>query len=351
MLEMKYFKTSLVAIVLLSAAFNTFSQGTQNCPLDDCTGWKIVEDSVFQRTFEWDDPEHSSPPTMFINCTFKQGAWMGGVDSVYFYKCKFINREVALGRSMKEDWQGTSNLTFDSCQFRDHQKMSLVTGRNRANPDLLTHENLVIKNCYFKNWGKDYPGNKLYHAVYLKGADVLVENNIFHNISGGSAISIRNSGVVRNNKVFRAGYGFSGIEYWNQFPVEGSKKLLIEGNTVVEPEFNQRFQSREASPNGSSDGAIWIASHPKSSEFFMDEIVVRNNMVVVLSNGEDSKSSYSGITIGGEFSAPTVNTKINVSGNFVIDLRGTGKDIILDQGSDGINNDYLKQNYIIREDK
>jgi hypothetical protein len=342
MLEIKNFYI-IIATFLMNYIANA---QVGECPLSDCSNWTVVSDSVFTKTFEWDDPLHTSPPTLFVNCIFEQGAWMGGVDSVYFYKCVFKNKAVALGRSMDQNWQGTSNLVFDSCDFFDSKTMSFVTGRNPENPNLMTHENIIIRNCFFKNWGADFPGNNLYHAIYSKGSDILIENNIFHNVAGGSAISIRNSGIVRNNKIFRSGYGMAGITYWNQFPASGSKELMIEGNVIVEPEYSNVLQKEHKNAKGKVKASIWIDSHEKPEEYFLKKITLRNNSIIIYDNGVEGSNDYDAINIGKIFG--DVETEIFVYDNFIIDLR-TKKSRGINETLPGIiRNDYNSQNTIIR---
>lgn len=67
------------------------------------------------------------------------------------------------------------------------------------------------------------------HGMYLKVRDVLVEGNTISNCFFGEGISLRNAGVIRNNKVRNCARAC--ITYWAQTDTSGSSGVVqIEGN-------------------------------------------------------------------------------------------------------------------------
>jgi hypothetical protein len=67
------------------------------------------------------------------------------------------------------------------------------------------------------------------HGMYLKAADILVEDNTVYNCFYGAGISLRNAGIIRNNRVWNC--ALTCIVYQTQTLTEGSSStVLIEGN-------------------------------------------------------------------------------------------------------------------------
>lgn len=67
------------------------------------------------------------------------------------------------------------------------------------------------------------------HGMYLKAADILVENNTIYNCFYGSGISLRNAGILRRNRIWNCAYAC--IAYHTQTDATGtSSTLLIEDN-------------------------------------------------------------------------------------------------------------------------
>lgn len=186
--------------------------------------------------------------TLFENCTFTNGLVnIKGIDSLYFYKCTFINYGVKLGDAT------THNIIFDRCNFINVTENGIVTVISNSSD----HYDLVIKNSYFEGWGKyngistcsgeipcnpkfqdcercNDPYNKFDHGIYLRATDAIVEKCSFYHTTGGSAISVRNSATVRSNKIYsnQTGVG-SGIGYWPQYKSKGSKRLQIHNNVII----------------------------------------------------------------------------------------------------------------------
>ncbi len=351
----------LVGFILLSPiAKSQYYSDSQNhwnfCPNNDCTGWEVFHgDTITSRIIE--DPNDTIPPRLYRFCTFPNGIRMSGMDSVYFYGCTFLNSNLQLGASdvlaKTQTWQSCDYVTIDSCEFLNSPKDAIVTIRNLAYPDIFDHSKLIIKNSHFENWGTDHPGDKRFHAVYIKSSNALVENCTMKNIDGGSAITMRSSGIIRGNQIERKKYGMSSITYWNQFPPDSiHNRLIIENNVVYEPAFDSMIQHQSASANGTSAGNIWIASqYSNGLNQIVDSIEVRFNTVIVLDSiPNPTTSSYSGIAVHNIFSDPNVASKVLIYGNLISDLRNDPfptdqSNFIKDGGGQAIDNDFLNDNF------
>ncbi len=68
------------------------------------------------------------------------------------------------------------------------------------------------------------------HGIYVQAQDFLIEDNTVINATDGNGISVRSSGVVRNNTV--NGTAKSGISYYADHMRGPSNQLLIEDNMI-----------------------------------------------------------------------------------------------------------------------
>ena len=94
---------------------------------------------------------------------------------------------------------------------------------SQCSEDGVDHHNLVIKeNVIFDNGTNDHE-----HNIYVQVADSLIENNTMYN-SSGNGISIRSTGVVRNNVIWNSAK--SCIRYFNDHAPGPPDTLIIENN-------------------------------------------------------------------------------------------------------------------------
>lgn len=155
------------------------------------------------------------------------------------------------------------------------------------------------------------------HGMYLSVRDAVVEGNTIYNCFYGEGISVRNSGVIRHNKVRNCARAC--IAYWAQGNSAGSSgTVLIEGNDCRQ-DFSLPLPMRHI---GFAEklhqlplGTILI-QHGDNPHAKMREIVVRNNVVSV---GPDYTEDTP--LIGGNGDPRKATAKLEVSGNRLVDRR------------------------------
>ena len=128
------------------------------------------------------------------------------------------------------------------------------------------------------------------HGMYLKAADILVENNTIYNCFYGSAISQRNAGIIRNNRIWNCAYAC--IAYHTQTDTTGtSGTLLIENNDCRQDyalDMPQRSIGDPAGPINPCVQGIFLIGldncYPgmkplldRQSNLFVENVIVRGN--------------------------------------------------------------------------
>lgn len=157
------------------------------------------------------------------------------------------------------------------------------------------------------------------HGMYLKARDILVEGNVIYNCFYGGAISLRNAGIIRNNKIWNC---MGGISYWAQTSTEGSSKtIVIEGNTVRQDyiiDFRMRHISTLAkAPGDGTSNLIQVAYLQNQKTAVIEKFIIRNNTCIA---NQDYKSDKA--LIGG-FGKPQPGQIIQVENNNLYDGRKT----------------------------
>ena len=155
------------------------------------------------------------------------------------------------------------------------------------------------------------------HGMYLKARDILVEGNIIYNCFYGQGISLRNAGVIRNNKIWNC-YN-SCISYWAQTNTEGStKKVVIENNQCRQNytmNFMMRHISRLDNISGLGSPIISIAYRQSVPTAIISEFVIRGNTVILNKDYTGKSALIGGI---GERKA---GQSVVVENNRLIDMR------------------------------
>lgn len=175
------------------------------------------------------------------------------------------------------------------------------------------------------------------HGMYLKAADILVEGNTIYNCFYGSGISLRNAGIIRNNKIWNCAYAC--IAYHAQTKTSESSKTVIIENNDCRQEYAMDFPMRHISnPSKSFNacvmGCIMLGidgKMPKSS-LFIEKFIVLNNKCSIYKDFpseldkrtmvndkpvNSGKRQIAMITINGKNDA----TKLSITGNTLIDER------------------------------
>ena len=155
------------------------------------------------------------------------------------------------------------------------------------------------------------------HGIYLSTRDAVVEGNTIYNCFYGEGISIRNSAIVRNNRVWNCAR--SCISYWAQGSTEnGTQTLLVEGNECRQ-DFMMDFPMRHIStPEKIHVLPIAVMSWQYSDSPFtkMESITFRNNK---LRMGKDFLGSQP--IMGGSGNPEKSTQKITLSDNTLTDDR------------------------------
>lgn len=123
------------------------------------------------------------------------------------------------------------------------------------------------------------------HGMYLKARDILVEGNTIYNCFYGQGISLRNAGIIRNNKIWNCLAGLC-IAYWAQTNTSGSSKtVVIEGNQCRQ-DYSMVTQMRHiydlAKKPGSdrSSAMIQVAFVQKDPCARIEKFVIRGNTCI-----------------------------------------------------------------------
>lgn len=147
------------------------------------------------------------------------------------------------------------------------------------------------------------------HGMYLKSRDILVEGNIVYNCFYGQGISLRNAGIIRNNRIWNC---YSGcINYWAQTNTEGSSKKVIIHNNQCRQDYNIDFSVRHIERLNMVDrnipNLIQVAYVQDQVVAYIEEYEITDNICI---SGHD----YKGKEIS-TFSKPFKSQKIIMKNN------------------------------------
>lgn len=203
---------------------------------------------------------------------------------------KVLNSEImdTMGQGIRvhgNDNTKTSDITIEGCRicytYDDGIKFSVDKDQEPA--ENAPFKGGIIRNNVLHDIGLGMTRLPFArHGMYLKTADVLVEGNTIYNCFYGSGISLRNAGIIRNNKIFNCIYAC--IAYHTQtITTESSKEVIIEGNNCRQ-EFAFEMPMRhvyfpERGFNACGKGILYIgANHgKKNSNTYIGKFIIRNN--------------------------------------------------------------------------
>ncbi len=137
------------------------------------------------------------------------------------------------------------------------------------------------------------------HGMYLKARDILVENNTVYNCFYGQGISLRNAGIVRNNKVWNCCGGLC-IAYWAQTNTEGSTKtVVIEGNQCRQ-DYTMNVVMRNINtltkkPDNGLQPMILVAYSQDQDKARIDQFIVKNNTCIANQDFNSDKALIGGV--------------------------------------------------------
>lgn len=121
--------------------------------------------------------------------------------------------------------EGSENTLIANNEIYDTIGDAIFAGQGNQN-----HNNLIIYNNYIHDIAQQPTYSGLYHGMYIKSSGFRIENNRIINVKDGNGISIRSSGLVRNNTV--DGTGKSGIRYYANAKRGVTNLLVIQDNYV-----------------------------------------------------------------------------------------------------------------------
>lgn len=128
------------------------------------------------------------------------------------------------------------------------------------------HPGLQILDNTISRTGLSGQGHGLLHGIYIQSTEFLVQGNQIYDSFDGNGISVRSSGVVRQNYIDNSEK--SGISYFADHAAGISNSLLIENNIVVSAGHNGSRSDINLLhiPNGQGNAAV-------------DHIIVRDNIL------------------------------------------------------------------------
>ena len=213
-------------------------------------------------------------------------------------------------------WGAASeNITIQNNNIHDIAGNGIISGgcsscNSKPNPAPHDVPNLGLKvlNNRIVNVGlsPDLAGNSPKHGMYIKAMDPLIEGNYIEATHDGAGISIRSTGIVRNNFIMNT--KISGIICSNMKPAGPSGKIIIENNVVV--------QKWEGTPTWASPLSAYFTEDPYPVRYHT--AIVRFNTVV---GYPDINPNLRLMRID-DFG---LRTNDQAYGNLIVDLRKTPK--------------------------
>jgi parallel beta-helix repeat protein len=158
------------------------------------------------------------------------------------------------------------------------------------------------------------------HGIYLSVRDAIVEGNTIYNCYYGEGISIRNSAIVRRNKVRNCARAC--IAYWAQTSTEGtSGEVRIEDNECRQdfalPIPMRHISNPDKKVHHLPLGTI-IINHASNPYAKIRKFIIRENRLFV---GEDYAEKNP--VIGGNGEPARNQATFEITGNHITDLRAT----------------------------
>jgi len=120
----------------------------------------------------------------------------------------------------------TEDVVIIDNYIHDIQNDGIGAGQRVSNG--IDHKRLKILNNRVERTGLISANSGLYHGMYIQAQDFLIEGNTIMDSRDGNGISVRSSGVIRNNIVGNATKG--PIAYFSDHMRGPSDTLLIENN-------------------------------------------------------------------------------------------------------------------------
>ncbi|WP_345741545.1 right-handed parallel beta-helix repeat-containing protein [Jannaschia rubra] len=286
----------------------------------------IIENVTYTNTLrltgsEWDN-------TLVRNVTIRDvkgnGVLLRDVENVTFENVTIRN---VTGDGIKLSSSGsTSNVVISDSHISRTGEDGINAGQRYSRG--VDHPGLEIVGNTIEKTGLNGGNDGLRHGLYIQSRDFLIEGNTVTDSTDGNGISVRSSGIVRDNIVDDSLH--SGIAYFADH-MGRNGTLRIEGNTVTDSGYGRDrtdINLLEIKNQGNAVDAVFIASNDVEKGAAGVKIGKGyGNISVSLDTGGDS--GYSGSGQGSE--EPPV--RLTGGGGQDI-LRGTSRDESLRGGGD-----------------
>ncbi|CAO3459824.1 hypothetical protein [Azospirillum argentinense] len=158
----------------------------------------------------------------------------------------------------------------------DRDAILVAQGDNAGRGPLARPQSgLVIAGNQIANAGRvhDPAGQGLRHAITVEPA-ALIEDNTITDSRSGSAISVRNAGVVRRNRIRNS--WCAGIAYYAGSIATGTRRLVIEHNDIAGSDRGGGVRAQD--PRGRAAIEVMV-SPPVGQGTWVAELVIRNNQI------------------------------------------------------------------------
>ncbi|MFZ1469509.1 MAG: right-handed parallel beta-helix repeat-containing protein [Paracoccaceae bacterium] len=273
---------------------------------------RVIENLVLTSTLALDGPEWNN--TLIRNLTIQNvqgdGIMLRNVENVRIENVTI--RDVS-GDGIKLSMTGSTTNVIIANSLIENTGGDGINAGHRAS-DGVDHIGLQILNNTIDTTGLAGSNTGLVHGMYIQSSDPRIEGNHILNSTDGNGISIRSSGVIRDNFIDTT-YK-SGISYFADHAAGTSNILLIEDNVVI------------ASGNGDSRSDIDILGVSSGNlGNVVGTIIVRDNFLTA--EGRDyvsissNFSNLGGVIVNDNTFVPEATARLNNGTNLDDWLTGT----------------------------
>lgn len=251
---------------------------------------RVIENVVLTDTLKLNGPEWNN--TLVRNVTILNT----GGDGIFLQNVKNVRIENSTihdvsGSGIRLSMSGsTSDVQIVDNNIYNIGRNGINAGQRIENG--VDHLGLKIIGNTVDNTGTSGNGGLL-HGMYIQGSDFLIEGNHITGSTDGNAISVRTSGIIRDNVI--EGTGKSGISYFADHMTGPSDTLVIENNIVMD------------TGNRESRNDIDLLSVPDKGNV-VHNFVIRNNTL----------TDNSGASVGVNRDYASLGIKPVISGNTVV---------------------------------
>lgn len=312
--------------VLIRNCHFTNEKGVYGLSLNDCENIRVENCTISKIGNEW-MTKYSSQAIKPDSPKFQYSIYSAkGIELMNAKRIYVFNTTITeiFGQGISNnaiDWKHTGDITIDSCRiaftYDDGIKMQVKNDQVNMN-EVLPMKNVVVKRNTIHDTGLGLSSlAHARHGMYLKVRNAVVEDNTIYNCFFGEGISLRNAGIVRNNKVWNCARAC--ISYWAQTNTSGSSDSIVIENNHCRQDFALPIPMRSIyEPEKFEHMAmgVLILMFTHSSYAKIKSFVIRNNTFQVGHDYLDSNAIVRGL---GDAHHPDIS--IQFYNNTLIDKR------------------------------